>query len=218
MEELYNNLVNADRICKQANVYNEKAAEIEQELDTYPETKGKLKKKWILLGIGLAVAADMVARFVKGIPLLYFIIDVGGLAAAIIFAVASYRAGVAALDGRMKKVRALAARQRAAADRVLQENAEALNFLPSEYWYPMATTFLVKAIGSRRVASLGAAMDLFDAQLHRWKMEETNANILAQQQAQTEHLKSIRKTSKINAAANVASAFANTSMAMDRMF
>ena len=52
---------------------------------------------------------------------------------------------------------------------------------------------------------------MFDEQLHRWKVEEANTSIVAQQQAQTEALKGIRKSSAINAAANVANAAANIS-------
>jgi hypothetical protein len=73
----------------------------------------------------------------------------------------------------------------------------------------MATSYLVKAIASKRVDNLGDALDRFDAQLHRWKVEEANANLLAQQQAQTAHLKSISTSSKVNAAANVANTVFN---------
>ncbi len=84
-----------------------------------------------------------------------------------------------------------------------EANFEDLKFLPDDYWYPLATGYLIKIISTQRADSLKEALDMFDAQLHRWKVEEANAEIIAQQQTQTAHPKSIRTGSKINAAANV---------------
>ena len=52
---------------------------------------------------------------------------------------------------------------------------------------------------------------MFDEQLHRWKIEEANAEIVAQQKAQTANLNSIRKSRKVSAIAYTANAIVNIS-------
>lgn len=72
----------------------------------------------------------------------------------------------------------------------------------------MATEYLIKVVAAGRADSLKEALNLFDAQLHRWRVEEANNAILAQQ-LQTAHLASIRTSSKISAAANVTNTLLN---------
>lgn len=91
----------------------------------------------------------------------------------------------------------------------MARNLEQVRFLPADYWYPMATEYLIKVVAAHRADSLKEALDLFDAQLHRWRVEEANNAILAQQQLQTAHLASIRTSSKISAAANVTNTLLN---------
>mgnify|MGYP006874680889 CR=1 FL=1 len=132
-----------------------------------------------------------------------------GIIGGIVLGVGGYRNEKATLEAQISSLYKKAQKERDAAQQIFEENYEVLSFLPDDYWYPMATSYLVKAIASKRVETLGDALDRFDAQLHRWKVEEANAAILAQQQAQTEHLKSIRTSSKVNATANVVNAAAN---------
>lgn len=95
--------------------------------------------------------------------------------------------------------------------RILSDNTYALSVIPEEYWYPMATNYLYKVIRAGRAESVSQALQMYDDQLHRWKIEEANAEMVSQQKAQTVALKGIRKSNAINAAANVANAAANIS-------
>lgn len=126
-----------------------------------------------------------------------------------VFGVGGYRAEKTALEAQISSLQKKAQQERDTAQQIFEENYEMLSFLPDDYWYPLATSYLIKAIASKRVGTLGEALDRFDAQLHRWKVEEANAALLAQQQAQTEHLKSIRTSSKVSAAANVTNTIFN---------
>lgn len=94
---------------------------------------------------------------------------------------------------------------------ILENNSTALMIIPSDYWYPLATNYIYKVIQTGRATTINQALQMFDEQLHRWKVEEANAEIVNQQQAQTNALKGIRRSSAINAAANVANAAANIS-------
>ena len=206
MENLLNALQNADRISRQTNAHYEKANETEQQLETLAAKSKKAKKKWIGIGVGLWVIVNTVSG---AIPPLAAIMNIGAIIAGIYLGVTGYRKEKSSLEAKISSIQGQAQKERDAAQQIFDANYEALSFLPDDYWYPLATSYLVKAIASQRVMTLGDALDRFDAQLHRWKVEESNANLLAQQQAQTVHLKSISVSNKVNAAANVANAVFN---------
>lgn len=74
---------------------------------------------------------------------------------------------------------------------IIEANKDKLAFLPSDYWYPLATSFMVKTVQAGRATTLPEAIDKLEEQLHRWRLEESNAQILAQQQAQSQQLAEI---------------------------
>lgn len=199
METLLNALHNADRICGQTNIHFEKAAEMIQQIEILTAKIKKAKKKWIGIGFGLWFVGGSISA----------ILALLGIIGGVVFGVGGYRAEKTALEAQISSLQKKAQQERDAAQQIFEENYEMLSFLPDDYWYPLATSYLVKAIASKRVGTLGEALDRFDAQLHRWKVEEANAALLAQQQAQTEHLKSIRTSSKVSAAANVTNTIFN---------
>ena len=213
METLLTTLQNADRICKQANVHLEKAAEIEQPLAALTARLSKAKAKWIILGVVIWTLSGTLSSMLIGIPflgkILQLAISLVSIAAGVFIGINGYKNEKTSLQAKISSIQHTAQQERDAANQIFEANYEALSFLPDDYWYPLATTYLIKAIASGRVHSLGEALDRFDAQLHRWKVEEANNNLLVQQQAQTAHLKSIRTSSKVNAAANVANAVFN---------
>lgn len=198
MENLLNALQNADQICRQTNTHFEKAAETERHILLHTEKIKKAKKKWIIIG----VVSELLGEALFHVPPLSII-------GAIVIGACGYRAEKKALETKISSLRNKAQEERDAAQQIFEANYDALSFLPDDYWYPLATSYLIKVIESKRVGSLGEALDRFDAQLHRWKVEEANAALLTEQQAQTTHLKSIRTSSKVNAAANVTNAIFN---------
>ena len=199
MENLLNALQKADRICGQTNTHFEKALEMERQIEVLTAKIKKAKKKWIGIGFALWFVCGCISARMALL----------GIIGGIVLGVGGYRNEKATLEAQISSLYKKAQKERDAAQQIFEENYEVLSFLPDDYWYPLATSYLVKAIASKRVETLGDALDRFDAQLHRWKVEEANAAILAQQQAQTEHLKSIRTSSKVNATANVVNAAAN---------
>lgn len=204
METLLNALQNADRICGQTNIHFEKATEMNQQIENLNAKIKKAKKKWIGIGFGLWFICGSIGA----------VLALLGIIGGVVLGVGGYRAEKTAIEAQISSLQKKAQEERDAAQRIFEENCEALSFLPDDYWYPLATSYLVKAIASKRVETLGDALDRFDAQLHRWKVEEANAAMLAQQQAQTAHLKSIRTSSKVNAAANVTNAIFNIASRM----
>lgn len=86
-------------------------------------------------------------------------------------------------------------------------NKDILSVIPDDYWYPMCTDYLVKMVRTDRASSIPEALNMFDLQLHRWKVEESNAQMLAMQQEQSSKLDSLRTLSAITAAATTYTAF-----------
>ena len=199
METLLNALQNADRICGQTNIHFEKAAQMERQIEIVTAKIKKAKKKWIGIGFGLWFVCGCIGA----------ILALLGIIGGVVVGIGGYRNEKASLEAQISNLRNKAQKERNAAQQIFEENYEALSFLPDDYWYPLATSYLIKVIESQRVESLREALDHFDAQLHRWKVEEANAAIVTEQRAQTVHLKSIRTSSKVNAAANVTNAIFN---------
>lgn len=213
MEQLLTALRRADLICKQANTHFDRAAKIEQQLNALATEQKKSKTKWIIIGFAIWFAAGMVGAILQGIPavgmVLSALVSLAGLTAAVYLGMNGFRREQAALAAKISAVQRKAQEERNLGQQVFADHYEALAFLPDDYWYPMATSYLVKAVNSRRVTNLGEALDRFDAQRHRWQVEEANAHLVAQQQAQTAHLRSISTSSKVSAVANVTNTLFN---------
>lgn len=175
-KELLQKLINADRICKQANVHYQEAVKLEQQdMEQQASTKKSAKIKGIILGYSI------------------------------------YKKGQGEFKAESAKRQKAIEKEKAAAQQIFDNNVNDLAFLPVDYWYPLATEYLVKVVQADRANSLAEALSMFDEQLHCWKIEEANAEIVAQQKAQTANLNSIRKSSKVSAIANTANAIVNIS-------
>lgn len=209
MEELLNALQNADGICGRANIHLEKAAQCDGEAAAL---EADLNKKTIIMciaGVAVWLFSGLIGNSIGKIPVVggifQFIFSLGVIGIIVYFVWMRRKA----LNAKLTAKKDEAAQERAQAQQIFDENGEALAFLPSDYWYPLATSYLVKAVATNRVAGLAEALDKFDEQLHRWKVEEANASILAQQEEQTAYLKSIKVSNKVNAAANISNVIFN---------
>lgn len=199
MNELLQALTNADAICNQTQPHYEKATQLQQEAQAIPARFKKMKIKWTVIGLVVWEVVSMTLTSLGSIPLLGLV----GMAAGCYLGIKGYQAEKAKAD---KKIDALQKQSEAevqTAQEVFDDHAAEMDFLPVDYWYPMATSYLVKIVKNGRTNSLSEALDKFDDYLHRWKLEEANAQLVAQQQEQTAHLASIKRSSRISAAANV---------------
>lgn len=210
MENLMEKLQQADVVCKEANRHFEAGAAAVEEAQLALEKFGTPKKRLLRIAgyaFGAAVAADGLAiMFLSWLPQFLQVLP-GWCAAG--FVVWQQLKKYRVLQENLAAARKLQAKEQAAGEDIFARNLEKVRFLPADYWYPMATEYLIKVVAAHRAGSLKEALNLFDAQLHRWRVEEANNAILAQQQLQTAHLASIRTSSKISAAANVTNTLLN---------
>ena len=210
MNELLQALLNADRICKQASPYYEKALELEAQCAEQLGKQKKAKKKWIIIGIvAWAVCFYILGAIFLRIPVLRGVFSLGAIVVGAFVGMGGYKKEAGKTEALVAKLQRQIQKERASGQRVFDEHAEEMAFLPIDYWYPMATEYMVKAVQTKRANTLGEAIDKFEEQLHRWKLEEANDKMVNLQQQQTAHLASIKTSSKISAAATVANTMFN---------
>lgn len=64
---------------------------------------------------------------------------------------------------------------------IWNSNAENICCLPKDYRYPLAYQYTAMYLEQKRANSVGEALNLFDEQTHRWKMEDAQNQILRNQ-------------------------------------
>lgn len=189
MDNLLQALINADRVCKEVQEYFDSASELDRQ-------KQIAWRKSMVVRKFLAILAP-----IPVIPLLAFLIDSGwkimGMVPIVfwgfvIIDIIVYHILKSSSKARLtKEIQEQCGAIRLQGQNALESNKDALSFLPTDYWYPLATSFMVKTVQAGRATTLPEAIDKLEEQLHRWRLEESNAQILAQQQAQSQQLAEI---------------------------
>lgn len=208
MNELVEKLRNADSICKEFYPYfesaNKQMEEAEEKLKDDKKTRTVISAVvgifvWLLLSEILMDTLRLPGFFN------FVAILIGGLAGKKLYTSVFFPKITEYYNVSMKE--ALKIEQKGKL--IMEEHQAELSVIPEEYWYPMATEYLLKVVQTERAENVNQALSMYDEQLHRWKLEEANAAILEEQIKQTEALKGIRRSSAVNATANVTSAIFN---------
>lgn len=204
-DKLTESLTKADRICNEAYPFFERASNIRYDAEE-KAAKSKKRFKILLVVVGLLALSFIQTSltYMSEAPLISFILIIISIAMVVLVFVSKGKA-----DDRVYTLKESADNEDAKGTEILNTNADTLSIIPDDYWYPLATNYMLKVVRTGRANTVNEALLMFDEQLHRWKMEDSNASILAQQQAQTEALNGIRKSNAINATANVVNAAAN---------
>lgn len=63
----------------------------------------------------------------------------------------------------------------------MYDNHPDIQKLPKEYRYPQCTNYLVNMAGTGRIASINEGLGKFDDQLHKWRMEDSQNELLEKQ-------------------------------------
>lgn len=83
------------------------------------------------------------------------------------------------------------------ADKIAQENQDALELIPAQYRYPLASNYIVELFANGRATTIPEALDKYEEQLHRWRLEESMQIQISLQEAQLETLVEIYKWNRI---------------------
>jgi len=65
---------------------------------------------------------------------------------------------------------------------VIKENIEVISLILEKYRYPLATSYLAEVIECGRAETMKEALNLYEEQLHRWRMENKMNEVLKKQQ------------------------------------
>lgn len=89
---------------------------------------------------------------------------------------------------------------------IYESNSDLFSLIPEYYRYPIAITYFYQALINGRADSLKEAINLFEEQLHRWKIENYQQQLLEIQNQQKVYLEKINHNSKVAAAASTIAA------------
>lgn len=99
----------------------------------------------------------------------------------------------------------------ASINRSLYEIATAIKdkitILPPDYQYSMAAEYIYSCLRNQRANTIGEAVNLYEDQLHKWRVENSLQLLNQMQKEQAASLRYIKATSGIAAAASVAGLF-----------
>lgn len=63
----------------------------------------------------------------------------------------------------------------------MKTNIDILNILPKNYRYPLAANFIAEVLESGRADTMKEALNLYEEQLHRWRMENKMNKLIEEQ-------------------------------------
>ncbi|WP_077609907.1 hypothetical protein [Clostridium sp. Marseille-P2415] len=66
---------------------------------------------------------------------------------------------------------------------VIKEKIEVISLIPEKYRYPLATSYLIEVIECGRADTMKEVLNLYEEQLHRWRMENKMDEVLKKQQS-----------------------------------
>ena len=82
-----------------------------------------------------------------------------------------------------------------------------ITVLPPDYQYSMAAEYIYSCLRNQRANTIGEAVNLYEDQLHKWRVENSLQQLNQMQKEQAASLRYIKATSGIAAAASVAGLF-----------
>ena len=85
---------------------------------------------------------------------------------------------------------------------IIEENVDVLSALPSEYWFPMATEYIVRMFATDRADNMREVLALTDTYLHRCVMEESANATLNSYADMSQQLSKLQSTASSSATAS----------------
>lgn len=206
--ELFSDLYRASEYYRVCNIYNEKITNLRTSIQTcknnYIELKSKKKSPsvanifLIMFGIcfGIVFLSDSEIRIIG-------IIGVGLIISIVIFNILRCKAynnkhsnqadklwyekwgpTIAQAEKEIQKANQRLTKYKA-------DHSNCLNFLPSQYRNYSATSYMAIVVRNGRADTFKEAANLYEEQLHRWRMEQINEQIAAQNWAIQNNLASL---------------------------
>lgn len=90
---------------------------------------------------------------------------------------------------------------------VIKQLSPVIHILPPNYRYALAADYIYNCFLNNRAYTIQEAVNLYEEQLHRWKIENTQEMMLTLQRQQNSDINTMKIFTGITAAASVATAF-----------
>lgn len=90
---------------------------------------------------------------------------------------------------------------------ILNQYENDFQILPPDYQYSIAAEYIYKCFLNQRAATISEAVNLFEEQLHRWKIENYHQQLMNIQYQQQCTMEAVKRNSAISAGASVANLF-----------
>ncbi len=205
---LFSDLYSASEYYRVCNIYNEKIANLKASIQTcknnYIELKGKKKSPsvanvfliafglWFCLWFLTNAETRLMGIFVAVIIVSIVVFNVLHCKAynnkhsnqADKFWYDKWGPAVAQAEKEIQKANQRLSKYKA-------DHSNCLNFLPSQYRNYSATSYMAIAVRNGRADTFKEAANLYEEQLHRWRMEQINEQIAAQNWAIQNNLVSL---------------------------
>lgn len=157
----------------------------------------------VLEGIGLV--SDLGTASLTFFFVIAFLIYAGGLTLSILMRNRSVNKINANKEAIQKDIYAMRNRQ----DELYMSISNVLEKIPQDYRYYIAINYIVDCLQKGRADSMKEAINLYEEQLHRWKLENAAMEAVILQQQQAASLRSIQASSRVAAVASTANAIHN---------
>ena len=92
-------------------------------------------------------------------------------------------------------------------DLEVQKVLPEIQFIPENYRYSIAVQYMLDAFRNQRADTFKEAINLYEEQLHRWKLENASEQMLTLQRQQMSELNRINANTTVSAIANTITAF-----------
>lgn len=92
---------------------------------------------------------------------------------------------------KMMNAKQVADQENEAGNLIMRQNIEELSVLPSKYYFPLATEYILEAVTTGRAENLKEAMLQTEEQIHRWNVEERHNTMIQQMKEINKQLQNI---------------------------
>lgn len=95
------------------------------------------------------------------------------------------------------------------ANELINQYGNVVQILPPDYQYFIAAEYIYSCFLNQRATNMAEAINLYEAQLHRWRMENYQKQLVNIQYQQQCSMEAVRRNTAIAAGASVVNAFGN---------
>lgn len=194
---------------------DEKIQNLEEEQQTLSaRSKGKLGRNiGIFLGVyfaSMCIWGGLIYATFSGtndpfaaVVILGTLILAGGITIIVLSHNANYKRCMAQINSITDMKHDLEKNREIAVKKLLPE----IQFVPANYRYLIAVQYMLEAFQNQRADTFKEAINLYEEQLHRWKLENASAQMLTLQRQQMSELNRINANTTVSAVANTVTAF-----------